>query len=74
MIMIDKCFGGKCPLKNSCYRFTSPRVSDVQNLIRPPFYVSYNNEFKCSLYWGDQTDILLYNLQRYFERVYENKT
>jgi hypothetical protein len=64
MIMIDKCFGGNCPLKHSCKRYTDPKVSSVQNILYPPYFI--NTEFSCDRYWGDPTNIIIFNLEMYF--------
>ena len=65
MIMIDKCFGGNCPLKHSCKRYTDPKVSNVQSIIYPPYFI--NEEFSCEKYWGNPTDIIIFNLELFFK-------
>lgn len=71
--MIDKCVGNKCPLRSKCLRYTSPKVNDRQSIIRAVYYIDHNNEFQCNSYWGNQADIILYNLTRFFEIAYEYK-
>lgn len=45
---ISKCEGTKCPLKESCYRFTSKSSGEKQSyLIHPPFDFE---EGHCHLY------------------------
>ena len=68
MIMIDKCNGKGCPLKDVCHRYTSPKVSDVQN-INAPIYYFLNDEFYCEDFWGEQAEIIVYNLEKYFKKI-----
>lgn len=36
MVDITKCFGGDCPLKDKCYRFTAPAGEYMQSYFRKP--------------------------------------
>lgn len=64
--MIDKCTGTGCPLKDACYRYTSPIVSKSQNVIMPPFFVL--SKFHCDMYWGDESEVIVYDLELYFKQ------
>jgi len=71
MIMIDKCDGIRCPLKDMCLRYTSPKVSPVQSIVRAPFFYT-NNGFECEMFWGEPTEIIIYNLELYFKKNIDN--
>lgn len=71
MIMIDKCNGRGCPLKDVCFRYTSPKVSPVQNIIHPPFFYT-NKGFDCEMFWGEPAEIIIFNLEMYFNKSIDN--
>jgi hypothetical protein len=55
---ITKCTGEGCPLKESCYRFTSD-ISMMQSyFFTPPF----END-TCDMYWGEQSESIYNQLK-----------
>jgi hypothetical protein len=55
---ITKCTGEGCPLKESCYRFTSD-ISMMQSyFFTPPF----END-TCEMYWGEQSESIYNQLK-----------
>jgi hypothetical protein len=71
MIMIDKCNGRGCPLKDVCFRYTSPKVSPVQTIISPPFF--YTDEgFDCEQYWGEYAEVIVFNIEWFFRKNEDN--
>ena len=44
---ISKCTGEKCPLKETCYRFTSPAGMYQSFFMTPPI-----KNGKCEYYWS----------------------
>jgi hypothetical protein len=57
MTDISKCSGDKCPLKETCYRYTAPASPHWQSYIQPPFK-QYKTEGKvvteCEQYWNNK--------------------
>jgi len=55
---ITKCTGEGCPLKESCYRFTSD-ISMMQSyFFTPPF-----KDDTCEMYWGEQSESIYNQLK-----------
>lgn len=55
---IAKCWGGDCPVKENCFRYTA-KPSDRQSyFVNPP----YENG-KCVYYWGDAHENLMKELE-----------
>ena len=61
MADISKCSGKNCPIKEKCYRFTA-QSGIRQSYILPPFEI-INNQFKCELFWGEQSESILDKLK-----------
>jgi len=59
---ISKCSGDKCPLKDKCYRFTSKASSLWQSDIDPPPFTIKKKKFKCDLFWGEQSQAIIKEL------------
>lgn len=50
MADISKCYGGECPLKEKCYRFTAPENEQWQAFF---VFVPFNNELKeCDMFYA----------------------
>lgn len=60
--LVTKCSGANCPIRGQCERFTSAKVRDMPNLLQPPFTIT-NGIFKCSLFWGEQQNSILHQLE-----------
>lgn len=61
-MVMEKCSGANCPIAGQCERFTSARIKDFHQLLQPPFSI-INGVFKCSIYWGEQQNSILHQLE-----------
>jgi hypothetical protein len=56
--MITKCQGIDCPFKLSCKRYTSEPADKWQEwFLEPPI-----KDGRCDMYWGDQSEFILNQL------------
>lgn len=62
MADITKCTGDGCMEKESCYRFTATDSDCNQSY----FSVPPINDGKCEMFWGEQSESILNNLQNIF--------
>ena len=54
------CFGGDCPVKESCYRFMAEPNEYMQSyFLTPPFENS-----TCKMYWGEASESIFNQLNR----------
>jgi hypothetical protein len=51
---ITMCFGGECPVKDKCYRYTA-KASDYQSYFGEPPLEIKDGVAKCDHYWGDDS-------------------
>jgi hypothetical protein len=51
---LTKCEGTGCWVKDSCHRFLAESGYGQYYFIKPPFEI-LKEEFKCDLYWSDNT-------------------
>lgn len=49
MLDICMCKGGKCPLREECYRFTAPALPDYQGYFTEVPWDEF--ELNCEFYW-----------------------
>ena len=54
MADITKCYGGECPLKPTCYRYTASSNEYAQAFVNPPYEVTEDGQIVCKMYWGDE--------------------
>ena len=64
---ISKCNGVDnggviCPKRENCYRYTAESDNFWQAWIEAPF--TLDPEFKCDIFWGDQSQQIFEQLQR----------
>ena len=52
---ITKCTGKDCPVKEKCYRYTSPEDSRQSWFYESP-HQTIDGEFACSYYWGENAE------------------
>lgn len=50
---ITMCYGGDCPYKERCYRYTAKPDEYQSYFVKPPF-----KDDKCDLYWGDEQEAI----------------
>lgn len=59
---ITKCYGDGCPIKDNCYRYTTP-----QNQYRQSYFAAIpgnikEDKFVCEMFWGDVQNRILHQL------------
>ncbi len=60
---ITKCKGTDCPLKEQCYRYTAKDDEYQAFLVEVPY-----KDGKCEMFWGDNQEQILMNLQDIINR------
>jgi hypothetical protein len=53
MAKMTKCYGGDCPLKPTCHRYTKSQSTDFQPYFGWPPFTFVDGEVSCEMYWGD---------------------
>lgn len=48
------CSGEKCPIRNSCHRFTGPKCPYGQSMFVEPPMELVDNWFFCDLFWDNK--------------------
>ena len=59
---ITKCSGDKCPIKESCHRYTAKAGEYQSYLIETPFEIN-DGVFSCDMFWGEQAEGILNQLK-----------
>lgn len=59
---ISKCNGNECPIKTSCFRFTSKPDEERQWYVIAPYKIE-NGVFSCDLFWGESQTQMLNQLE-----------
>ena len=54
---LTKCEGKKCPIKDSCYRYTSKGGMWQSWFTKEPFKIK-KKVFTCDMFWGEDTQRL----------------
>jgi hypothetical protein len=60
---ITKCRGEGCKAKHICYRYTAQPKGEMQFYFsEPPFKID-KGLFKCDMFWGEASELLLEKLK-----------
>ena len=59
---ITKCQAKDCPVKDKCYRFTSPASGRQSYFLDKPYEIK-DGKFTCEAYWGDGEREILSQLE-----------
>lgn len=70
---ITMCSGGKCPLKEKCYRYTA-KANELQQsyFTEPPFKIKKGKP-ECEMFWGDNAERLFVQLKEITGHNLKNK-
>ncbi len=70
MADLTLCSGDGCPIKDSCYRFTTTPDPDRQSYFSNPPGVTEEGKFSCELFWGQNHQ----NFYKHIESIIKGET